>query len=46
MPPGGGPPALHAHESEEIYRVERGTLDDRTSRTTRGELERAHGRAR
>ena len=26
MPPGGGPPALHAHESEEIYRVERGTL--------------------
>ena len=26
MQPGGGPPALHRHDPEEIYRVERGTL--------------------
>jgi oxalate decarboxylase/phosphoglucose isomerase-like protein (cupin superfamily) len=26
MPPGGGPPALHRHDPEEIYRVDRGTL--------------------
>jgi quercetin dioxygenase-like cupin family protein len=26
MPPGGGPPALHRHDPDEIYRVERGTL--------------------
>jgi mannose-6-phosphate isomerase-like protein (cupin superfamily) len=26
MGPGGGPPALHRHDPEEIYRIERGTL--------------------
>jgi mannose-6-phosphate isomerase-like protein (cupin superfamily) len=26
IPPGGGPPALHRHAPEEVYRVERGTL--------------------
>jgi mannose-6-phosphate isomerase-like protein (cupin superfamily) len=26
MAPGGGPPFLHRHDPEEIYRVERGTL--------------------
>jgi len=26
MPPGGGPPALHRHAPDEVYRVERGTL--------------------
>jgi mannose-6-phosphate isomerase-like protein (cupin superfamily) len=26
IPPGGGPPALHRHAPEEIYRIERGTL--------------------
>lgn len=26
LPPGGGPPALHRHDPEEIYRVERGAL--------------------
>jgi mannose-6-phosphate isomerase-like protein (cupin superfamily) len=26
MPAGGGPPALHRHEPEEVYRVERGVL--------------------
>jgi mannose-6-phosphate isomerase-like protein (cupin superfamily) len=26
MAPGGGPPGLHKHEPDEIYRVERGTL--------------------
>jgi mannose-6-phosphate isomerase-like protein (cupin superfamily) len=26
MAPGGGPPGLHRHDPEEIYRVERGTL--------------------
>ena len=26
IPAGGGPPALHRHEAEEIYRVERGEL--------------------
>jgi mannose-6-phosphate isomerase-like protein (cupin superfamily) len=26
LPPGGGPPALHRHAPEEVYRVERGTL--------------------
>lgn len=26
MPPGGGPPALHRHDPDEVYRVERGTL--------------------
>ena len=26
MAPGGGPPGLHRHDPDEIYRVERGTL--------------------
>ena len=26
IPPGGGPPALHRHDPDEVYRVERGTL--------------------
>jgi oxalate decarboxylase/phosphoglucose isomerase-like protein (cupin superfamily) len=26
MPSGGGPPALHRHDAEEIYRLERGEL--------------------
>ena len=26
LPPGGGPPALHRHDPEEVYRVERGAL--------------------
>lgn len=26
IPPGGGPPGLHRHAPEEVYRVERGTL--------------------
>jgi mannose-6-phosphate isomerase-like protein (cupin superfamily) len=26
IPPGGGPPALHRHAPDEIYRVETGTL--------------------
>jgi len=26
LPPGGGPPALHRHAPDEVYRVERGTL--------------------
>lgn len=26
IPPGGGPPALHRHDPEEVYRVERGEL--------------------
>jgi mannose-6-phosphate isomerase-like protein (cupin superfamily) len=26
MPPGGGPPGLHRHDPDEIYRIERGTL--------------------
>ena len=26
MPPGGGPPALHRHDPDEVYRLERGRL--------------------
>jgi mannose-6-phosphate isomerase-like protein (cupin superfamily) len=26
LPPGGGPPALHRHEPEEVYRLDRGEL--------------------
>jgi mannose-6-phosphate isomerase-like protein (cupin superfamily) len=26
LPPGGGPPMLHRHDAEELYRVESGTL--------------------
>ena len=26
IPPGGGPPALHRHDPDEVYRVEHGTL--------------------
>jgi oxalate decarboxylase/phosphoglucose isomerase-like protein (cupin superfamily) len=26
LPPGGGPPALHRHDADELYRVGRGTL--------------------
>ncbi len=26
LPPGGGPPALHRHDPEEIYRVDQGSL--------------------
>lgn len=39
IPPGGGPPALHRHAPEEVYRVERGTLavytDDGSGRVRR-----------